>query len=104
MTSETQWTVTIEEKGRSGLIRYQEGESSALFYWEFGGGSAVVLISPRDPGQWDQIHPWASGRKAEIMENVARDVCRQKAPACSFKIDADYSCITILEPSKSDAP
>ncbi len=99
MASESSWTVTIDETGRCGLIRYTEGENSALFDWEFGGGSAVVLIWPRDSNQWDEIHRWASGRRIEIMENVARDVCRQKAPACSFKINEDMSCITILEAS-----
>ncbi|HEY4311228.1 MAG TPA: hypothetical protein VGN12_17390 [Pirellulales bacterium] len=104
MAPEPQWTVDIEELGRCGLIHYRERENSALFDWEFAAAPAVVLIWPRDANQWEQIHPWAFGRKVEIMENVARDVCRQKAPACSFKIDEANSLINIFEPSKNPTP
>ena len=97
MHSEPQWTVTIEPHGRCGLIHYREGENSALFDWEFAAGPAVVLIWPRHTTQWDEMNPWAHGRKGEIMEKVARDVCRQKAPDCSIKIDVAESSITILE-------
>jgi hypothetical protein len=96
MASESQWTVAIEEMGRCGLIQYREGENSVLFDWEFGSDSAVVLIWPRDSNEWEEIHPWASGRKLEIMTNVGRDVCRQKAPSCSFEIDATNSSIMIV--------
>ena len=99
MKSESQWTVTIEEHGRSGLIHYREGENAASFYWEFGGGPAVVLIWPPHNERWDEMLPWAKGRKADIIKNVASDVCRQKAPTCSFKINADMT-IDILEPPK----
>jgi hypothetical protein len=77
MPSNPQWTVTIETKGRSGLIHYCEEGNSALFYWEFGGGRVVAFIQPQeDANRWDETYPWARGRKIEIMEKVARDVCR----------------------------
>jgi len=100
MPSDPQWTVTIEAKGRCGLIHYCEADNSALFDWEFGASRVVVFIWPRDANRWDEEYPWARGRKIEIMEKVARDVCRQKAPTCSFKINAAESLIEILEPSK----
>ena len=99
MQSGSQWTVTIEEHGRCGLIHYREGENVISFDWEFASGPAVVVIWPLHNERWEEMYPWAKGRKSEIIENVAGDVCRQKAPTCSFKINADMS-IDILEPPK----
>jgi hypothetical protein len=104
MAPEPQWKLDIEERGRCGLIHYREGENSALFDWEFAAAPVVVLIWPRGAYEWDQNYRWAFGRKIEILENVAREVCRQKAPACSFKIDEANSLITIVEPSNNPTP
>ena len=95
--SEDKFTVSIEDSGRCGLIHYREGEDYILFDWEFCGAPAVVTIWPRDLNPWDEIHPWAAGRKIEILENVAREVCRQESPTCSFEIEAADSSITLFE-------
>ena len=77
------YTVTITEEGRSGRVCYSEGPfHSHNFYWEFGGGEAVALISVPTPAEWSAAFPWAAARRTEILERVAAEVCRQRCRDC----------------------
>lgn len=77
------YRVTVLEQGRSGRIRYSEGIlHSHEFYWEFGGGDAVALISVPTPEEWPAAVPWAATRRSEILERVGAEVCRQRCPTC----------------------
>jgi hypothetical protein len=77
------WKVEIQNSGKSGNIFYEEGSQCFDFYWEFGGAPGIVLIiwSP-EPSDWDEKIPWASGRRDEILNRVAQEVIRQRAPNC----------------------
>ena len=77
------YTVKIIKEGRSGRVSYSEGLlHSHEFYWEFGGGEAVVLIKVPTPAEWSAVLPWAAARRAEILERVAIEVCRQRCRGC----------------------
>ena len=89
------WRVEIVESGRSGLVNYHEPSGSISFYWEFGGGDAVANISVGDSATWNRRYPWAAERRREILERVARDVVRQKAPKCRKDIDEAHGYIYI---------
>lgn len=91
------WSVEILESGRSGSIGYREAAGFISFYWEFGGGDTVAIIWVEDLAAWNTRYPWAVGRRREIMERVARDVVRQKAPTCRAEIDEQSECIFIRE-------
>lgn len=82
------WSVEIHEEGRCGKIIYREPAGSLSCYWEFGGGDTVATIQVGDAASWRQQHPWAVSRRAEILQRVADEVIRQKAPGCRAKFDA----------------
>jgi len=91
------FAVEIIEEGRSGWIRYSEGAFHAhRFYWEFGGGEAVVLISVPTAEQWPSVVPWAAKRRTEILDRVAIEACRQRCRGCR-PVLTDTS-LELLEP------
>ena len=81
------WSVEIVQSGRSGSVNYHESSGSISFYWEFGGGDTVAIIWTKDVAVWSSQHPWAVKRRREILERVAQEVVRQKAPTCRADID-----------------
>ncbi|MCP9917568.1 hypothetical protein [Cyanobium sp. ATX 6F1] len=47
--------------------------------------------------EWDAHHPWAAGRRKQILERIAAEVVRQKAPSCSALIGEPPGFITIRQ-------
>ncbi len=89
------WTVSVEQSGRGGSIRYREGSNEAVLDWEFAGGGAVALIFGPASEHWDTVIPWASGRQREVLSRVAEDVLRLQAPGCRADLDLDSGTIVI---------
>lgn len=89
------WEVQVVEDGRAGSILYREPGRELRFWWEFGGGDAVAMISVGTSDEWTRNHPWAGTRRAEIIERVTREVIRQKAPGCVGTLD-DRGWITLM--------
>jgi hypothetical protein len=89
------WSVSIEEEGRFGSVTYREPGGVLSFHWEFGGGDTVASIQVGDEALWRAQHPWAAGRRAEILRRVAAEVVRQKAPGSRAEIDAKAGWINL---------
>jgi hypothetical protein len=92
-----QWSVEVTASGRSGSVDYHEDAGSISFYWEFGGGDTVAIIWIEDLATWSTRHPWAVERRREILERVAHEVLRQKAPTCRADIDDQNGYVYIRE-------
>jgi hypothetical protein len=74
--------INIIQKGPSGTVQYIEGwlkKNICEFYFEFGGGDTVAIVSFPAEKDWDAKHPWASGRRKEILTFVAEEVRRTQA-------------------------
>jgi len=82
-------SVAITESGPGGQILYREGGHSIRFDWEFAAGPTLALIFGPPARGWDESHPWASGRQAEIFAYVGAEIIRQKAPnaGCLFDLE-----------------
>jgi hypothetical protein len=88
------WEVAIEEKGRCGTIYYREGAESMPFFWEFGGGNNIIaIISGPKPADWDGSHPWARGRRSEIMRRVAEALIRKQGRGCKPEFEDETTTI-----------
>jgi hypothetical protein len=84
--------INIVQKGPSGTIQYVEGwlkKNVCEFYWEFGGGDTVAIITIPTADKWDQKYPWASGRRQEIVSSVAEEVRRRQAPSSTIVWEAN---------------
>jgi hypothetical protein len=91
MANQAQWHVTIKQVAQYGTIHYFEVDQSAeiKFSWEFGGGSVIVMIFSPPEVSWDKNYPWAAGRRQQIIERVAQETVRQRAPRNRYEIESD---------------
>lgn len=96
-------SVTISENGRSGGVRYTEGFRSIEGDWEFGGGDVVAIVGMGSRADWERDHRWAVARRASILQRVAEEVVRQRAPTCSPAIDEERGEILLREGSAGAA-
>ena len=76
--------VKIIDKGRSGSVQYFEKGKTCEFYWEFGGGDTIAIISFPAEKKWEVTYPWASGRRKEILTFVAEEIRRTQFPSSSI--------------------
>lgn len=97
MNATMPWGVEVLERGRSGSVVYREAENVISFYWEFGGGDTVAIIWAEQSASWNARYPWAAARRSTILERVARELIRQKAPACRAEIDHRDGFIYLLQ-------
>jgi len=90
--------VNIIQNGQSGTVQYIEGifkKNICEFYWEFGGGDTVAIITLPTEDKWDAKFPWASGRRKEIVSFVAEEVRRTQSP--SSKIVWESNCFRLVK-------
>jgi tetratricopeptide (TPR) repeat protein len=73
--------------GRDGYIGYHEGERTAPFYSEFGGGVVLAIIHIGAPADWNRLYPWAANRRLEILQRLIAEVIRQRELKCKADID-----------------
>jgi hypothetical protein len=96
-SASSDWRVETPTGGRDGYLGYYEGSNVASFYWELGGGNVLVIIHVGQSSAWSSRFPWAASRQREILERVAHEVIRQRAPACKADIDERAGYIYIRE-------
>jgi len=88
--------VNIESHGRCGTVTYHEAGNQLACYWEFGGEDAVAIVQCGNTADWAR-HPWALGRRADILRFIADAVVRQKASDCRAEIDANAGDILLRQ-------
>ncbi|MGB5136556.1 MAG: hypothetical protein WBN89_15435 [Prochlorococcaceae cyanobacterium] len=89
------WRVEIVEHVRSGSVVYHEAAGQAAFHWEFSGGDGIASLWVGAADDWSTRVPWAAGRRADILQRVAREVVRRRAPGCRALIEARPGFIDI---------
>lgn len=98
------WRVDIAERGRAGSVTYVESAGHVEFSWEFGGGDTVAILYFEDEATWRTKHPWTAERRAEILQRVADEVIRQKAPSCRAEIDERAGWINLRQSGQTAPP
>lgn len=88
-------TVTIVEHGRDGTVRYAQGGRTIDGYWEFGGGDVVTIVQMGSRDDWARSHGWAVASRASILQIVAGEAIRQRAPTCVATIDQETGVILL---------
>src|SRR3954466_14730408 len=84
------FSVTIEDAGPGGDVVYREGEHEARFGWDLGARHPhIAFVYVPDEATWPEQLPWASGRREDVLERVAREVKREKCPRARIEFAAD---------------
>jgi hypothetical protein len=90
-----EWEVDISGNGPAGVVHYREGQHSASFPWEFVVGRTLAMITVGHSSAWNHVVPWAAERREVVLQRVAEEVLRQKAPNCEAVVDETRGCILI---------
>jgi hypothetical protein len=91
------WTVRVIEEGRSGYIEYIENGHTCQCYGEFGGGDTIAIISVPSATEWESKYSWAKNRRLEILNRLADETRKQRAPAADIEWDAHRNYIYLRE-------
>lgn len=91
------WNVECEPVGQCGYFFYHEGSRELPFVWEYGGDGVIVIVRFEQPDKLPLRYLWAVERRREILERVAQEVIRQRAPTCVADIDEQSLCIYVKE-------
>ena len=82
--------VAYEGEGRSGYVIFYRNDLTARFYYEFGGGDTVAIISIPTPERWEAQTKMPLSERQVVLEFIANRVIRDQAPGCKYFIgDSD---------------
>lgn len=74
------------QDGRGGKIYYAENDLSMEFYWEFGGGNAVVVIDIPEEKYWEAQTKTPLAERYGFLSRMTERVIQDKAPGCHFQM------------------
>ena len=92
--------VGYQNDGRSGYVIFYRNDLTVRFYYEFGGGDAVAIITIPTPAQWEAETKMTLAERMPVLEFVASRVVRDQAPSCKYFIGE--SDIIIVNQSRTD--
>ena len=78
--------VGYQNDGRSGYVIFYRNDLTVRFYYEFGGGDAVAIITIPTPAQWKAETKMTLAERMPVLEFVASRVVRDQAPSCKYFI------------------
>lgn len=93
--------VQFEETGREGAVIYHEGIKLFRFYMEFGGNDVAFILTIPPPHQWKRETGFPVEKRTEILNYVAEQTRKHKAPNCAFKIN-ESEILFLSKPSWLD--
>ena len=78
--------VTYQNEGRSGYVIFHRNDVTTRFYYEFGGGDAVAIITIPTAEHWEKETKIPLADRATVLEFVAKRVLHDQAPNCKYFI------------------
>lgn len=81
--------ISYEDQGRGGYINIHFGEATHRWWWEFGGGNALVIIDIPTDENWEAQTGIPLERRMHTLEMIAHRVILDKAPGHQFRIDVN---------------
>lgn len=78
--------VGYENEGRTGYVIFYRNDLTARFYYEFGGGDTVAIITIPTPERWDAETKMTLAERMTVLEFIAKRVIRDQAPGCKYFI------------------
>ena len=81
--------VLFAESGREGAVIAELATGRHEFYWEFGGGDCVAIVSVPRAHEWGKFPALAPHPRDEFIAALAREVGAQQCPSARIEITAD---------------
>ncbi len=78
-----------DDEGRCGYVILHHGKTVYRFYYEFGGGETLAIISIPTASQWEAHTGLPLEEREAILEFIGLRVVADKAPGRGYRIDPD---------------
>ena len=82
-------TIEFAQSGRDGAVVVALASGRHEFYWEFGGGDCVAIVSVPNARQWATHPALAPHPRDAFLEALAREVGARQCPSARFEITPD---------------
>ena len=82
-------TVEIEQEGRGGHVVAKLASGTHSFWWEFGGGDCVAVISVPTAAKWPDVPALAPHARDAFLLGLARIVGARQCPNARIEITPD---------------
>lgn len=78
--------VRYDEQGRAGHVIFYREDKVVRFFFEFGGGNTLAYVDIPSPEEWTASTGFPMEDRAGILEYIAKDIIRVKAPGYTYEI------------------
>ena len=82
--------VRYDEKGRYGYVIYSDQHGSINFYYEFGGGHCVAILSLPTPVNWEKETGRPLEQREEILNFIGTKVVQDQAPGGTYSVSDQF--------------
>ena len=79
--------VSVRSDGRCGQLDVGLGGTHHAFWWEFGGGDCIAIVTVPTADEWTSLPGLASYPRATVLEALAREVVRLQCPGARYEIE-----------------
>lgn len=80
--------------GRGGDLHVALDHGSHRFWWEFGGGDCLAIVTVPTPDEWPRIPALADYPREVFLDALAREIVRTKCPSASYTIESESILFT----------
>lgn len=78
--------VSVERKGRSGLVHVDVGGWLLHFDWELGGGDCIAFVAAPDPDAWSALEPHRHLEREAFLAWLAAELAAVECPAAAVEV------------------
>lgn len=78
--------VGYQNEGRTGYVIFYRNDLTARFYFEFGGGDTVAIITIPPPDRWEVETKMPLSDRQMVLEFISKRVIRDQASGCKYFI------------------
>jgi hypothetical protein len=64
------------------------------FWWEFGGGDCIAIVTVPTPEEWTRIPALAAYPRDAFLDALAREIVRTQCPGARYAIESQSILFT----------
>ncbi|WP_026848135.1 hypothetical protein [Gemmatimonas phototrophica] len=86
--------VRITSEGRSGVIHFENPQSTFSMWWEFAGAGALAIINIPSVAQWESTTKLPLSQREDVLRIIGEHVVRTQTSGRG-RYDVDEQFITV---------
>jgi hypothetical protein len=82
--------VDVRATGRCGQVMVSLGPGEASFYWEYGGGDCIAIVSVPSEEEWTSTAPLREYPRNDFLDALARELIGLQCPGARFEVSSRF--------------